>query len=82
MVHWNCYNQGGCNQDPELGQEAPEVEVACHICLMQISTGEQESGMVFCDCDTSCSTFIHIECFNDVPLKCEIHTFYIFLFIN
>ena len=85
MVHWNCYNQGGCNQDPELGQEAPEVEeetqgrgdgaekegVACHICLMQISTGEQESGMMFCDCDTSCSTFVHIECFNDFGCPSE-----------
>ena len=84
--------------DPELGQEAPEVEeeeqgrgdgaeeegVACHICLMQISTGEQESGMMFCDCDTS---FRHLSTLNflmilDVPLKCEIHNFDIFLFIK
>ena len=46
------------------GDGAEEEGVACRICLIQISTGEQESRMMFCDCDTSFSTFVHIECFN------------------
>ena len=71
--------------DSELGQEAPEVEeeeqgrgdgaeeegVACHICLMQISTGEQESGMMLCDCDISFLSFEHKECFHDFGCPSE-----------
>ena len=72
--------------DPELGQEAPEVEeekqgrgdgaeeegVACHICLIQISTGEQESSMMFFHCDNFFSTFVYMDCFHDFGCPSEL----------
>ena len=65
------------------GDGAEEEGVACHICLMNIYTGEKESVMMFWYCDTSFSTFVHMKCFHDldVPLKCEIHNFVFSKFI-
>ena len=76
-MHWNCYADKGCievdaeaqksGQDRhENVQEETLREPECHICGQNILLNNQEADMMFCDCDFTFSTFVHINCLRDI----------------